>query len=315
MSSALEGDGQKFLSLMTWETIFDIPKSQKHQSVHWGPSPMFGGETNLSQSRFLVPVLVPLFRRGGFLIFGFCWLSFRLELLVMAIEFQLHLPFQTVTTQIPIYKKKLLQNPCLVYLGSYMPLSYWENGQSSGRDIFLVFKFWLVIWGTHWTDSPNCDYGSTPFPETFVKQSSQYHPFRVSSPTIPMIWWCWGSNQWLASRPGVFPWNIHQQVMKQRRFVPYRKAPPVASWFSQWNYVNIYNDYILYMYVYIQIAKPTLLSSGFLPVDDPWGYWNQAPSVDQFIVTSLPGISSTLGNGDAEIVDGWTALRVVPHPT
>ena len=69
------------------------------------------------------------------------------------------------------------------------------------------------------------------------------------------------------------------------------------------------------MYVYIQISKPTLLSSGFLPVDDPLGHWNQAPSVDQFIVTSLPGISSTLGNGDAEIVDVWTALRVVPHPT
>lgn len=196
-----------------------------------------------------------------------------------------------------------------------MLLSFWENGQSSGRDIFLVFKFWLVIWGTHWTDSPNCDYGSTPFPETFVKQSSQYHPFRVSSPTIPMIWWCWGSNQWLASRPGVFPWNIHQQVMKQRPCVPYRKAPPVASWFSQSDYVNFCNDYILYMYVYIQISKPTLLSSGFLPVDDPLGHWNQAPSVDQFIVTSLPGISSTLGNGDAEIVDVWTALRVVPHPT
>jgi len=31
----------------------------------------------------------------------------------MAIEFQLHLPFQTMTTQIPIYKKKTASEPLL----------------------------------------------------------------------------------------------------------------------------------------------------------------------------------------------------------
>ena len=105
--------------------------------------------------------------------FWFCWLNFRLELLVMAIEFQLHLPFQTMTTQIPIYQKKTASEPLLGLLRILYALlsGKMANHQEGISSWFLNFDWWfgapigptlqIVIMEAHlfqkllWSNPPN----------------------------------------------------------------------------------------------------------------------------------------------------------------
>ena len=81
------------------------------------------------------------------------------------------------------------------------------------------------------------------------------------------------------------------------QIVPYRKAVLVTGGFGQWNSVYIQISKYLPKGPRYYSSKPAYLSSGPVPVDDRVSHWNHAPSIDQFILTSLPGISSTLGHG------------------